>query len=86
MKIREHRETLDESMETVEEIDPTMEAIASFINRKYAGWLGDLPFPVKRIKVIPYTFDTRIGWDTHIVVIEDFGVFGFTDGPVQEKS
>jgi len=28
--------------------------------------------------------DTRIGWHTHIVTLEGYGVLGFTDGPLKE--
>lgn len=30
--------------------------------------------------------DERIGWDTHVVTVDGFGVVGFTDGPVPESS
>ena len=33
------------------------------------------------IHVSHYGFDDRIDWDEHIIVVECFGVFGFTDAP-----
>ena len=35
------------------------------------------------VTVKQYCYDGRIGWDTHIVTVEGYGVFGFTDAPVQ---
>ncbi|AHC30525.1 hypothetical protein CC53_gp108 [Rhizobium phage vB_RleS_L338C] len=34
--------------------------------------------------VKPYGWDERIGWETHIVLVSGYGVFGFTDGPLEE--
>jgi hypothetical protein len=39
----------------------------------------------KRISIEKYgEFDDRIGWNTHIVVIDGCGVAGFTSGPVEK--
>lgn len=35
-----------------------------------------------QVKVEPYGFDKRIGWDTHIVTVDGRAV-GFTNGPVE---
>ena len=34
------------------------------------------------VKVEPYGFDSRIGWDTHMVSLKKGGVLGFTNGPL----
>lgn len=84
MKLREHRRLLDESLATTIEIEPTREALLGAINAAMLGWSG---FPVTEaaVSVKPYCFDDRIGWNTHIVCIKDWGVYGFTDGSVTEQ-
>ena len=79
MLIREHRGGVDESMQTVKEIEPTRKAICEIINDSYKGW----PFIVTEdlIKVEKYAYDDRIKWDTYIVTIDNYGPFGFTNGP-----
>lgn len=80
MKIREHRGRLEDSMKTVAEIEPTLEAVTAHVNDRLKPW-G--PVSPERIAVRPYGgFDARIGWDTYIVVLEGYGPFGFTDGPL----
>jgi hypothetical protein len=37
---------------------------------------------INQVTVKPYCYDNRIGWDTHVVIIEGYGVYGFTDGPL----
>jgi len=76
MRLRKHRELLDDSMETVVEIDPTMPALVEKIQR-------DLGADGLTVKVEHYCYDSRIGWDTHIVTIEGIGVYGFTDSPLK---
>lgn len=69
MKIRAHREMLEDSMKTMKEIEPTIEAIAQYFNAE-----------PESITVEKYgTFDYRIGWDTYIVCVNGRAV-GFTDG------
>lgn len=69
---RRHRGFLSEAMKTVKEIEPTIAAVREFFNE-----------PDGAIKVEPYGFDSRIGWNTHIVTVNGNAV-GFTDGPVKE--
>lgn len=80
MKIREHRGGLAESMETVTEIDGTMVALVAHINAK----LTPFGFVVRPALVTctPYCTDARINWQTYMVTVDGYGVFGFTDGPV----
>ena len=83
MKIREHRGSLLEAMETVSEIEPTKMALVEFIRKAFSHWPGyQLANLEGRVKVEKYRYDERIKWDTHIVTIEGYGVFGFTDGPL----
>lgn len=77
MKIRAHRGLLADSMQTVEEISPTYEAIREYFKK-------DSPFPDLydgHIEVKPYGYDDRIKWNTHIVIVSECAI-GFTDGPV----
>lgn len=78
MKFREHRGTLSESLKTVRDISPTKKAIALEVS---FGSFRNVE--EKDIVVKPYGPDPRIDWDTHIVVLEGYGVIGFTDGPVE---
>lgn len=81
MKFREHRASLTESIETVVEIEPTLVAVTEAIVKSLRH------FPAARVsqdrvRVEPYAFDARIGWNTHIVTLDGYGVLGFTDGPI----
>jgi len=73
MKYRDHRGGLAESMETVREIAPTIDALAVI-----------LKVPPSSIRVDPYMWDHRINWDTHIVIVDGHPA-GFTDGPCSEN-
>lgn len=76
MRFREHRGSLEDSLKTTVELKDGRALL------EYAtGKLG--PFPPKSLRVKHYCFDERVGWDTHIVMIKGYGVFGFTDGPVE---
>lgn len=68
-------------MNTVVEIAPTRNAL---IREVRASFEGAFNFQDDAVKVEYYTLDERIGWDTHIVVIDGYGVWGFTDGPVAD--
>lgn len=79
MKIRTHRETLEDAMATEQEIEPNIESVRAYFT-KGSFWpelyKGD-------IKVEPYGFDERINWNTHIVTV-DGNAIGFTDGPLSK--
>jgi hypothetical protein len=64
-------------METVCEVSSKAE-LAKLLAKEYA------PIPVSedRLSVVAYFYDTRTNWNTYLVAIEDFGVAGFTDGPL----
>jgi len=78
MKLRQHRGGLEESMATTIEIEPTMEALLAAVRAS----MSPLSVADDSLSVKPYGFDKRINWDTHIVEIQGFGVYGFTDGPL----
>lgn len=76
MKFREQRGTLEDSLKTVVEIDPSKRAIAAFL-----AAIHECPIAVDEIEVVSYARDTRIHWDTHLVLWNGRAV-GFTDGPL----
>lgn len=77
MKVREHRGGLSESMATVVEIEPTLEALTAHINALFQQ-MGPVVTP-DMIVIHPQGFDARIGWNTYLVAIEGYGVFGMID-------
>ncbi|MNL05740.1 hypothetical protein D3C87_1263520 [compost metagenome] len=82
MKVRPHRRLLDEAMAEVKEIEPTIEAVKKWADASF----GEMQPPdLSGLVVEKYGtgIDTRIGWDTYIVVLPGWGVLGFTDGPLQ---
>lgn len=36
----------------------------------------------EQVQVEPYTYDDRIGWDTHLITIDGYGVWGMANGPL----
>ena len=61
-------------MEDCIEFDGTEEMLALHISKTMINGYGVL-------KVEPYLFDKRIGWDTYIVTL-DGNAIGFTNGPL----
>ena len=83
MKIREHRGLLKDAMATCKDIEPTMKAIIDQVQASLSPWFKHIR--PKRIHVEPYGgYDKRIGWDTHIVFVDGYGVYCFTDGMPSE--
>ena len=82
MKIREHRGSLAESLKTTEEIEPTLGALTDFIAIKLDGWSVEVNRKLIKVEKYGRGIDDRCGWDTHIVTLEGFGVFGMTDAPL----
>ncbi len=69
MKYRHQRGGLAESMATVIEIEPTIDALAVMLR-----------VPPSAVTVERYCYDKRIGWDTYLVCVDGCAV-GMTDGP-----
>jgi hypothetical protein len=77
MKIRMHRSSLQEALATIEEIEPTLEAVRAHVEAH-----GGVPIlPAAIVRVERYGYDPRIDWDTHLVMYGKWPV-AFTDGPV----
>jgi hypothetical protein len=68
-------------MATVIDIEPTKAALLKAIQD--SGIIG-IPDPLTE-DMIGATFasvDRRNHWNSHIVTIQDWGIYGYTDGPV----
>ena len=78
MKFRPQRGSLADAMNEVQECEPTLEGLQAAMRAVYGGFA-----PTGEITVKPYGsgYDSRIGWNTH-VVLEDGKACGFTDGPL----
>lgn len=79
MKIRMHRGGLEESMQTLEEIENTIAAVHAYVCRHITGWAPEGPVVVVRYDDAP---DERIGWNATWLVRADGSPIAFTDGPV----
>ncbi len=79
--LREHRGGYLDSMETVVEIERSAKSILDYMQSK----LSPYNFEINKWSMHKYVFDDRNNWDTYILMIEGYGVFGFTDGPIYKK-
>ena len=77
MLYRDHRGGLAESMETVVELEDRA-ALDAHIATLLKPW-GKIVTP-DQIHSKWYCLDPRIGWDTWIITVKDYGVMGFTNG------
>ena len=77
MKVRNagSMQTLDESMESVREFS-TYDDLIDYIKTEFDFWR-----PIKRITCAYYCYDTRIGWDTHLICVDGKAAL-FADGPM----
>jgi len=80
VNFRWHRGGLAESMETVVDFDGTREGLVVLLKLDALPWFPALA--PEHVKVERYTYDDRIGWDTHIVTVGGTAV-GFTDGAIR---
>ena len=79
MKVREHRGGFEESMGRVVEISGSMESLVQEIRSKIGKWVE---VNLETVKVEKYVYDSRNGWDTYIISVLGYGVYGFSDGGV----
>ena len=75
-KYRDHRGGLAESMETVQKLE-SKDDLVNYLQSKVNEY--DPAVDCSKIIIKPYGYDSRINWDTHIVTLDGYGVFGFTD-------
>ncbi len=89
---RRHRGSLGESMETVIGVN-TLDDLVAVIQADLAPYMpppgaGNPGPPITRETVHVASYggvDERIGWDTYIVTLDGFGVWGFTNGPTEPQ-
>jgi hypothetical protein len=74
MRAREHRGGLAESLATVFNFE-TKEDLLTEINERMGTH-----FCHDDIAFLHQGKDERIGWDTYLVSVRGYGVFGYTDG------
>lgn len=81
MRLRQHKGGYAESMATMVEVEPTRPALLQAILD--SGMVG-LPESLTEdhLGVTFASVDPRNHWNTHIVTIKDWGVYGYTDGPL----
>ncbi len=82
MLFREHRETLAESMETCVEMLNSKDTLTEYILNVLEDYGYTKQDILSDISVPYYAYDKRNGWDTYIVLLKGYGVFGFTNEPV----
>jgi hypothetical protein len=76
VKIRQHRGAYDESMATVREVKDREEMIA--VIRESLRPYGFEVAP-EQVHVRAYTHDVRNGWDTRIITVDGYGVWGYAN-------
>jgi hypothetical protein len=77
MRAREHRGVLAESLATVFNVNTTDELVDE-INERMGTH-----FTPQDVMLVHQGMDERIGWDTYLVSVRGYGVFGYTDGQPQ---
>lgn len=82
IKFREHRGSLDDSMETVIELEGKPELV-DIVKNCLNGYGHDLLINKETIRIEPYGYDKRINWDTYIITLDGYGVFGFANGEIK---
>lgn len=77
MLIREHKGSLRESMRTVEMIGNFTIDVQAYVFAKLRRYLPEGTH-ANNIELIlsPIVHDDRVNWDTVIVSVKDYGVFG----------
>lgn len=78
MRVRENRTNVWRSLSTTVRLDGRAQLV-----RHIAGKLGKNGAAItdEIIHVTHYGYDDRIDWDEYIIVVEGFGVFGYSDEP-----
>lgn len=76
MKFREHRGSLDASMETIVELEPTVDALVNHLNATCSMF----EFKAEDLRLKFTGSDRRIAWnESWYVYFEGFGVIGMSD-------
>jgi len=84
VKFREHRGGFDESMATVVEVADRA-ALLEHMRKLLQSYPSAPPVTDETVDIVSYYgIDQRNGWDTYIVILKDYGPFGFTDSPAEK--
>ena len=78
MWLRENRRTIWQSLATSVRIKNRAQLVRHIAGRMRKSRIA---ITDDMIHVTHYGYDDRIDWDEYIVVLEGFGVFGYTDEP-----
>lgn len=84
-RARRHRGSIGNSMATAVPVT-TLDQLVAIIQNDLAPYPAAPRVTTETIHVKPYGYDGRIGWNTHIVMVDNYGVWGFTDGPANEPA
>jgi hypothetical protein len=79
-RFRSHKGSLEASLETTVEV-ADLDGLIAYLVRDFAPFLQmDDKITRKTVSIKNYGgIDERCGWDTHLVIIDDYGVAGMTD-------
>jgi len=82
MMFRPQRGSLHDAMKEAVQL-PDRAALIAHLQAIHSGFEEGPVIADETVRVEKYGrgIDTRIGWDTHIVMIDGWGPAGFTDGP-----
>lgn len=81
MQIRWHRDTLEESMKTVQEIEPTLEALKEAFDKEHK--LFGVYTDKSEFKFEFQGFDPRIYWNSYLITYNG-KIIGFSNGKLLE--
>lgn len=83
IRVREQRfsTSQEDSYETVYFIEPTLDSLCETINSRLRAFGRQIK--KEDIKVTKYLWDSKTGWDNHIIEIQNYGVYGYTDAPLE---
>ena len=78
---RPHRGGLAEAMEEVKEVS-SFDELVNMVDTELSKFDHGLQIDENTVKMSAYGYDHRIDWDTYSVVLKNYGVLGFTSGPL----
>ena len=79
---RPHRGSLDDSMREMVEVNDFSQLVRH-MRREVESWYPKIEMPTEEnTKLEPYAFDSRIGWNTYLVVVNG-NAWGYTNGPLK---
>ncbi len=80
IRVREHRGQLGDSLATTWRVKDKAELVTLIREQLSPFHVGLNP---EQVQITPYGFDARCGWDTYLITVYGYGVWGMADGPVE---